>query len=273
MVASGEASGTLDTVLENLASYYEAQIELRRTISSALFYPILMFVFCTLVVIGLVSFVVPNIVAIFVKQRISLPLPTQIVIGFSNLITGYWWLILTVIFGGLYAARKYYATPKGRDWFDALFLKLPVYGPIYKKIATARVATTLGTLLTSGVELLTALDIVKNIVGNVHLSRALEDARDGVREGRSLAKELSKSGHFPSLLSQMAAVGEKSGRLEVMLSKAGKAFSSEVDATISGLTSLIEPVMIIVLGGIVFSIVISVLLPMTELMKMVQPGK
>ncbi len=273
MVASGEASGTLDTVLENLASYYEAQIELRRKISSALFYPILMFSFCTLVVIGLVTFVVPNIVAIFIKQRISLPLPTQIVIGFSNAITGYWWLILLVIFGGLYAARNYYETPKGREWFDAQFLKLPLYGPIYKKIATARVATTLGTLLMSGVELLTALDIVKNIVGNVHLRRALEEARDGVREGRSLAKELSKSGHFPSLLSQMAAVGEKSGRLEVMLSKAGKAYSSEVDATISGLTSLIEPLMIIVLGGIVFSIVIAVLLPMTELMNMVQPGK
>ncbi len=273
MVASGEASGTLDSVLENLAAYYEAQIELRRKISSALFYPILMFAFCTLVVIGLVTFVVPNIVAIFIKQRISLPLPTQIVIGFSNVLTGYWWLILFVLIGGFYLARNYYATPKGREWFDARFLKLPLYGPIYKKIATARVATTLGTLLSSGVELLTALDIVRNIVGNVHLRKALEEARDGVREGRSLAKELSKSGYFPSLFSQMAAVGEKSGRLEVMLSKAGRAFSSEVDATISGLTSLIEPIMIIVLGGIVFSIVIAVLLPMTELMNMVQPGK
>jgi general secretion pathway protein F len=272
MVASGEASGTLDAVLENLASYYESQLELRRKISSALFYPILMFAFCTLVVIGLVAFVVPNIVGIYTKQRVSLPLPTQIVIGFSNLLTGYWWLILIAIFGSLYAIRRNYRTPKGRERFDSILLRLPVYGQIYRKIATARVATTLGTLLSSGVELLTALDIVKNIVGNVHLQRALEEARDGVREGRSLAKEISKSGYFPNLFAQMSAIGEKSGRLEVMLSKAGDAFSKEVNATVSGLTSLIEPIMIIVLGGIVFFIVISVLMPMTGMMKMVQGG-
>lgn len=273
MVASGEASGTLDTVLDNLASYYEAQLELRRKISSALFYPILMFAFCTLVVIGLVTFVVPNIVAIFIKQRISLPLPTQIVIAFSNILTGYWWLIISVLVGSAMAARAYYRTPTGRAWFDKVALRLPLYGTIYRKIATARIASTLGTLLQGGVELLTALEIVKNIVGNVHLQKALEEARDGVREGRSLAKELSKSGYFPNLFSQMSAIGEKSGRLEVMLSKAGRAFSSEVDAAVSGLTSLIEPLMIIVLGGIVFGIVISILMPMTELMKMMQPGR
>jgi general secretion pathway protein F len=272
MVASGEASGTLDAVLENLADYYEAQVELRRKISSALFYPVLMFGFCTLVVIMLVTFVVPNIVAIFVKLKVSLPLPTQIVIGFSNLITGYWWLIIMFIAGVIYGSRYYYAQPKGRAWFDTLFLKLPLYGSIYKKITTARVSTTLGTLLNGGVELLTALDIVKNIVGNTHMKKALEEARDGVREGKSLAKELSKSGYFPNLLTQMVAIGEKSGKLEGMLAKAGKAFSAEANATISGLTSLIEPIMIIVLGGIVFGIVISVLLPMTELMKLVQPG-
>ena len=272
MVQSGEASGTLDTILDNLADYYEAQMELRRKISSALFYPILMFGFCTLVVIGLVTFVVPNIVEIFIKQKIDLPLPTRAVIGLSNALTGYWWAIIGGIALAITLIRYYYRQPKGREWFDAKLLKAPLFGPIYKKIATARVASTLGTLLNGGVELLQALDIVKNIVGNVHMRKALEEARDGVREGRSLAKELAKSGYFPNLLSQMVAIGEKSGKMENMLSKAGKSFTSEVNAAIAGLTSLIEPLMMIVLGGLVFSIVISVLMPMTKLMQAVRPG-
>ena len=272
MVQSGEASGTLDTILDNLSDYYEAQMELRRKISSALFYPILMFGFCTLVVIGLVTFVVPNIVEIFIKQKIDLPLPTRAVIALSNTLTGYWWAIIGLIFLAITLVRYYYRQPKGREWFDAKLLKAPLFGPIYKKIATARVASTLGTLLNGGVELLQALDIVKNIVGNVHMRKALEEARDGVREGRSLAKELSKSGYFPNLLSQMVAIGEKSGKMENMLSKAGKSFTSEVNAAIAGLTSLIEPLMMIVLGGLVFSIVISVLMPMTKLMQAVRPG-
>jgi general secretion pathway protein F len=151
-----------------------------------------------------------------------------------------------------------------------MFLKLPIYGAIYRKVSTARVATTLATLLNGGVEVLAALEIVKNIIGNTHMKKALEDAREGVKEGRSLAKELSKSGYFPNLLSQMVAIGEKSGRLEGMLNKAGKTFSGEANAAIAGLTTLLEPLMIIFLGVIVFTIVISVLLPMVELMQIVQ---
>jgi general secretion pathway protein F len=269
MVASGEASGTLDTVLDNLADYYEAQVELRRKVTSALFYPILMFGFCTLVVLALVAFVVPNIVSIFIKQGAQLPLPTQVIIFFSDVLLGYWWLLLALIGILVLTVKNYYAQPKGRAWFDTLFLRLPVYGSIYRKVATARISATLGTLLNGGVELLTALDIVRNIVGNTHMQKALEDARDGVREGRSLAKELAKSGYFPNLLCQMVAIGERSGKLENMLSKAGKSFSSEVNASISGLTTLIEPLMIIVVGMVVFIIVISVLLPMVQLMDFV----
>lgn len=272
MVQSGEASGTLDTVLDNLADYYEGQMALRRKITSALFYPILMFCFCVLVVVGLVTFVVPSIVEIFVKQKIALPLPTRTVIAFSNILTGYWWAIIGSIFLAVYLVRHTYRQPKGREWFDRKIMSAPVIGPIYRKIATARVSSTLGTLLNGGVELLTALEIVKNIVGNVHMRKALEDARDGVREGRNLSKELSKSGYFPNLLSQMVAIGEKSGKLESMLAKAGKNFSGEADAALSGLTSLIEPLMMVVLGSVVFGIVMSILLPMTEMMNAVRPG-
>jgi general secretion pathway protein F len=270
MVASGEASGALDTALENLADYYEAQLELRRKVTNALMYPILMFVFCIAVVIVLVAFVVPNIVEIFIKQNISLPLPTQIVIALSDFLIGYWWLLIIFTLGlALYVKRAYESTA-GRAWFDKTFLVLPIYGTIYRKVSTARIASTLATLLGGGVQLLSALDIVKNIIGNVHMRSAVEEARDGVKEGKSLARELSKCGYFPELLSQMIAIGEKSGNLEPMLQKAGKTFSNEANSSISGLTTLLEPLMIMFLGAIVFSIVISVLLPMVELMQIVQ---
>ena len=270
MVSSGEESGTLDTVLENLADYFEGQLELRRKISASLFYPILMFCFCTLVVIGLLTFVVPSIVEIFEKQGAKLPLPTRIMIAISNGLVGYWWLLIALIFIIFSSFTSYRKTEKGRLVTDMIILKAPIIGSLYSKIATARVSRTLGTLLSSGVNLLSAMDIAKNIIGNVHVSRALDTAIVGVREGKSLAGELSRSGVFPSMLSHMVAVGERSGRLEPMLLKAGKAYESEVNASLSGLTSLIEPVMIIVLGGIVFSIVISILMPMVDLIDVVQ---
>jgi general secretion pathway protein F len=270
MVASGEASGALDGALENLADYYEAQLELRRKVTSALLYPLLMFLLCVVVVTVLLVYVVPTIVDIFIKQKIELPLPTRIVLFLSNTIISYWWAFVFAAIGlGLYIKQSY-ATPKGRAWFDDLFLKLPLYGSIYRKVSTARVASTLATLLNGGVEVLAAMEIVRNIVGNTHMNKALEEARDGVKEGRSLAKELSKSGYFPNLLSQMVAIGEKSGKLEIMLSKAAKTFSSEANNSIAGLTTVIEPLMIILLGLVVFLIVIAVLLPMTTLMQMVQ---
>lgn len=270
MIASGEASGTLDTVLENLADYLEASLELRRKVVSALFYPILMLVFCTLVVVALFTMVVPSIVEIFQKQGAVLPLPTRIMIWISDLLVEKWFLIALAIFSAVYLVIWYYKQDTGRSVIDRLLLRLPLYGTLSRKIISSRVASTLGTLLSSGVGLLSALEIVRNMVSNVHVAKALEDAREGVREGRSLAKELSKSGLFPNMLCHMIAVGETSGKLEGMLGKAGKAYENEVNATLAGLTTLIEPLMIIVLGGIVFSIVISILLPMVDLINVVQ---
>ena len=272
MVTSGEASGTLDTVLDNLADYYEAQLELRRKVSSALMYPVLMFTFCILVVLLLLAFVVPGIVEIFIKQKLELPLPTKIVIAFSDFILSYWWVLGLAVMFAILGARRYYESPNGRERIDRIILRLPIFGSIYTKVATARVASTLGTLLNGGVELLGAMDIVKNIVGNVHMRRALEEARDGIREGRNLNKELAKSGYFPPLLCQMIAIGEKSGKLESMLSKAGKNFTTETNAAIAGMTTLLEPLMIVLLGVMVLIIVISVLLPATELMNMMGPS-
>lgn len=270
MIASGEASGTLDAVMGNLADYMEAQLELRRKITSALFYPALMLVFCILVIVGLLALVVPTIVDIFKKQGAVLPLPTRIVTGISDFIVFGWPYIILLVLASVYGLKMYYAQPQGRSVIDRLLLRAPVIGLLYTKMATARVASTLGALLASGVDLLASIEIARNIVANTHIAAALERAREGVQEGRSLAKELLRSGYFPPMLSHMVAVGEKSGTLDDMLRKAGKSYENDVDATLTGLTSLIEPLMIIVLGGIVFSIVISILLPMVELIDIIQ---
>ncbi|NDC38615.1 MAG: type II secretion system protein GspF [Proteobacteria bacterium] len=270
MVASGEASGTLDTVLGNVAEYLEGQVELRRKIWSALTYPILMLFMCGAVVVGLLVFVIPRIVEIFVKQGAILPLPTRIVIGLSDFLIAYWYLLAFAVIGITMGVREYYRKDAGKDRLDRWVLALPLYGPLFIKVSTARVSKTLSTLLSSGVGLLGAIDITKNITTNVHMRRALEDARTGVQEGKSLARELTKSGVFPVMLSHMIAIGEKSGALEGMLDKAGKAYEAEVNATLGRLTSLLEPLMMVFVGGIVLIIVVSVLLPMADLITIIQ---
>lgn len=270
MVASGEASGTLDTVLSNVADYLEGQVELRRKIWSALTYPILMLFLCGAVIVGLLVFVIPRIVEIFIKQGAILPLPTRIVIGLSDFIVSYWYVVALISVLSVWGIREYYRKEQGKDRIDRLLLRLPIYGPLFTKISSARVSRTLSTLLSSGVGLLNALDITKNITVNIHMVRALDDARTGVQEGRSLARELTKSGVFPVMLSHMIAIGEKSGELEGMLDKAGRAYENEVNATLGRLTSLLEPLMMIFVGGIVLVIVISVLLPMADLITLIQ---
>lgn len=270
MVSAGESSGNLDTVLVNLASYLEAQLELRQKVVSSLFYPILMLAFCLLVVFGLLTFVVPKIVEMFTRQGAILPLPTRILIGISNIFLSYWYLLFAGIGILVYAFRSYRKQPQGKANLDKLLLRLPLIGPMYSKVATARVASTLGALLTGGVGLLEALDIVKNIINNDLLIAALEEAKDGVREGKSLSKEISKSRLFPSMLSQMIAIGERSGQLEPMLVKAGETYQKEVEVSLRGLTTLIEPLMIIGLGGTIFAIVIALLMPMVNLMDVIQ---
>jgi general secretion pathway protein F len=270
MVASGEASGSLDTVLLNLADYLETQLKLRRKVTSALFYPALMLLFCILVVIFLLTYVVPTIVEVFTRQGATLPLPTRIMIFISDSLVHYWFVLVFAVVGIIAFFRWYRAQPAGRAHLDKILLRLPVFGGLYRKIGTARVSMTMSALLSSGVGLLEALDIAKNIVANVHMQRLLEEAREGVREGKSLARELGRDNIFPLMLSQMVAIGERSGTLEAMLEKAAQAYENEVDATLTGLTSLIEPLMIIGLGGIVLSIVISILMPMMSLMDLVQ---
>lgn len=267
MVASGEASGTLDMVLDRLADLLEGQAVLKRKVISALFYPIIMIVLCVGIVALLLTFVVPQITAIFEKQGAVLPLPTRLVIFMSNLFQSPAFWILGI--GGLLllsiSYKKYTATEKGRYKMDKLKLKLPIAGPIILKVGTSRLSRNLGTMLESGIQLLNALSISKNLVGNAVLEEAVENATEGVREGKSLSKELDKANVFPKLLIHMSAIGEKTGALDDMLRRAATSYESEVDALISGLTSILEPMLIIMLAGIVGTIIASVMLPMLEL--------
>lgn len=265
MVASGEATGGLDVVLERLADLLEGQAALQRKVLSALAYPVLMLLLCFGVVVILLAFVVPEITKVFESQKAVLPLPTRIVIGLSHFLSNWWWLILFLIILGFLGINRYGKTVNGRRVLDNLKLKFPLVGSITLKICSSRFSRNLGTLLASGVELLTALSIVKNIVGNVVLEKIVEDSADGVREGRSLAVELRKGGRFPKLLVQLVAVGEQSGQLDTMLLRAATAFESEVNAVISSLTSILEPVLIVVLAGVVGCILVAVMLPMLEM--------
>jgi general secretion pathway protein F len=265
MVASGEATGGLDVVLERLADLLETQAALQRKVLSALAYPVLMLLLCSGVIVVLLTFVVPEITKVFQSQKAVLPLPTRIVIFISQFLASYWWVfiigaILLVLF-----LRSYGKTPKGRRQIDGIKLRLPLIGGLTLRICSSRFSRNLGTLLASGVELLTALSIVKNIIGNVILENIVENASEGVREGKSLAQELKRGGRFPKLLVQMCAVGEQSGQLDMMLLRAATAFESEVNAVISSLTSILEPVLIVVLAGIVGCILASVMLPMLEM--------
>ncbi|MCB0358729.1 MAG: type II secretion system inner membrane protein GspF [Bdellovibrionales bacterium] len=265
MIASAEASGTLDLVLERLADLLEAQAALRQKLAAALAYPVLMLCLCLGVVVLLLLYVVPQLTQIFDDYGGVLPLPTRIVIGLSTFVQEQWWLILAVLAILVVGLQRYATTERGRKKIDALRLRLPVVGPLSVRASAARFSRTLGTMLSSGVELLTALSIVKNIVGNVVIEEAIGRTRDGVREGKSLARELDRAEVFPNLLIQMTAIGEKSGQLESMLLRVASNYEAEVESTISALTSILNPLLILLLAGIVGLILVAVLLPMLEM--------
>jgi general secretion pathway protein F len=271
MVRAGEASGALDLVLERLADFYEGQQALRMKIRAAMAYPVLMGVIGSAVLLFLVAFVVPNITKIFGEMHQNLPAITVVLIAASRTLKDFWWLILLVSGGGLYGAR--YAATKtagGRRLWDRIKIQAPVLGAVNQKIALARFSRTLGTLLQSGVPLLTALEIVENIVDNRLIADEIRKAARDVEEGQSLSAPLARSSLFPPIVTEMIAVGEQSGTMERMLARVGDAYEREVETGILLLTSLMEPVMILVMGLVVGFIVISILLPIFEMNQLVR---
>ncbi len=265
LVASGEASGSLEIVLLRLADLLESQADLRRKVVSASVYPVLMLLLCFGVIVLLLTLVIPQIVEIFAERKAVLPLPTRVVISLSNFTTQYWPLVLGVMVASALGFERYGRSIAGRKRIDRFKLRAPITGQLSVKLASARFARTLGTMLASGIELLTALSIVKNIVGNVVIEEAVEQAANGVREGKSLAAELGKAGVFPKLLVHMTAIGERTGQLEPMLLRAATNYESEVDAFVSGFTKILEPILILFIACIVGGILFSVMLPMMEM--------
>ena len=270
MVAAGEASGTLEQVLERLADFMESQARLRGKVSAALAYPVLMAIIGTMLISVLMVAVVPKVTAIFESLDRALPWYTQVLIGTSNFMAGYWWLILILGGSGIWWFRRWKVTPAGRMKWDGICLKSPIFGRLLRMLAVARFAKTLATLLAAGVPLLKAMDIVKNVLDNALLEKVVEEATGSIREGESIADPLKRSGQFPPIVTHMIAIGEKSGQLEQMLESVAEAYDAQVETTVQALTSLLEPLMIVVMGAGVGFIAFSIMMPLIQMNEFVQ---
>jgi type IV pilus assembly protein PilC len=266
MVEAGETGGILDTILQRLSSYIEKNVKLQRAVKSALVYPVGVLSVAGGVITLLLWKVVPIFATLFAGLGVDLPLPTKIVIGLSNLIGSIFGLLIFFAIGGVILGLKvWYGTPQGRYIMDATVLKLPVLGLLMRKIAVARFTRTLGTLISSGVPILEGLDITAKTAGNAVVEKALQKVRKALEEGKSLTEPLKESEVFPGMVTQMIAVGEQTGAMDAMLQKIADFYEEEVDAAVKDLLTALEPIMIVFLGVVVGGVVISMYLPLFEL--------
>jgi type IV pilus assembly protein PilC len=262
MIEAGEAGGILDTILQRLATYVEKSVKLRSAIKSALIYPSSVIGMAVLVVGALLKFVVPIFANMFSSMQVDLPLPTKIVIGLSNFVGRFWWLMLLFIVVLVISIREIRKNPRGRYLIDKMLLNLPVMGLVLRKIAVARFTRTLGTLITSGVPILEGLAITARTSGNAVLEDALMKVRKAVEEGRTIVDPLKECGVFPNMVTQMIGVGEATGAMDAMLQKIADFYEDEVDAATKDMLTLLEPLMIGFLGVAVGGIVISLYMPL-----------
>lgn len=265
MVAAGEASGTLEAVLQRLSEFLDAQAKLKSKVQSALAYPLFMAFASTIIIGVMMTVVVPKVTSIFQDFNQSLPWYTELLIWSSDVISGYWWLIFTLIGGGIWYFRRWRATEEGRKKWDRFELKIPLFGQLFLMVAVARFSRTLSTLLTSGVPVLRAMEITRNVLGNTELMRVVDEARNSVREGEGLAKPLRASKRFPPIVTHMIAIGEKSGQLEEMLEHVALAYDQQVEVRVAAMTSLLEPLIIVVMGGVSGGIAFSILMPLLQI--------
>jgi type IV pilus assembly protein PilC len=265
MIAAGEAGGILDTILKRLAVYIEKAVKLTSQVKSAMIYPIAVIVIAG-VVIGVILWkVIPTFATLFAGLGATLPLPTRIVIALSNNLVRFMPFIIIGFFAAGWAFRAYYGTEKGRRVIDALVLKMPILGPIMRKIAVARFCRTLSTLMASGVPILDGLDITARTSGNAIIEDAILTTRKSIERGETIAQPLKETGVFPGMVCQMISVGEATGALDTMLGKIADFYEEEVDVAVEGLLTLLEPVMIAFLGGAVGGIVIAMYMPIFDL--------
>lgn len=265
LVKAGEASGQLHPILGKLAIYLEDQRRLKNKVLATLTYPAIMILASIGVVAVLMAYVVPNITSVLTAQNKELPFITTVLIDSSSFLASWWHVILGAIGLALLTLRQYYRSKGGRRVLDRLFLSLPVLGSLFTKVAISRFSSTFAVLLRSGVEILKSLQIVKDVAGNVILAQALEKASQNVGEGSSLAGPLAESGVFPPIVIKMIESGQKSSNLELMLETIAEDYENEVENTILGLTSILEPLIILVMGGFVCFIVIAILVPLQDM--------
>lgn len=270
MVAAGEASGTLESVLERLAEFMEGQSRLRGKVLAALTYPALMTIVGIVMVTVLMVAVVPKVTSIFENLGQELPWYTRLLIFVSETVSGYWWAILGTLALAGWSFRRWKRRPDGRLKWDSFKLKVPIFGTLNLLVALARFTRTLATLLASGVQLLQAMEIGRNVLGNVRLQNVIADAIGSIREGESISNPLKRSGWFPPMVTHMIAVGERTGQLEAMLENVSRAYEAQVDTRVASLTSMLEPLMIVFLGSAVAFIAVAILMPLIQMNQLVQ---
>jgi len=270
MVKSGETGGVLDDVMLRLADLIEGEVHLRQKIKSAMTYPIAVVSLVILIMAAMLLFVVPQFKSIYGQLGGTLPLPTRVLLSISDGVKKYWWMLILLTVGFRQFLKRYKKTESGRARLDAIKLKVPVFGNLFHKTALSRFSSTLGMLLKSGVPILQALDIVSDTVDNKVVSKAVLDVQGSVREGESIAKPLARHAVFPPMVVQMLAVGEETGQVDTMLSKVAIFYDNEVEAMVAALTSLIEPLLIAFIGGMVGAAVIALYMPMFNIIKLIK---
>ncbi len=270
MIRAAELGGILDVILDRLAGFLEYENEVRSKIKSAMMYPILVLVFSQIMLFALFSFVLPKFKEIFDGLDVELPPVTKALFAMGDFMGAYWWVIILVGFGSYYGTKQWGKTPRGRYALDSLKLRIPIAGELTLKMSIARFSRTFGTLINAGVPMMRSLEIVGETMNNAVLAEAIDMTRNSIREGNKLSTPLVQSNLFPTMVTTMIDVGEESGRLSEMLVKIGDFYDQEVEATVKGLTSMLEPMLIMFLGVVVGFIAISIMTPMFKLVNSVK---
>lgn len=265
MIEAGESSGTLGMVLLKLADLKEAQMRLRSKVISGMTYPALMMCVAFGLIIVIFAFVIPELAKVFKSMNRPIPFITQFLMSVSDFVTSYWYLLLAASIVSGWMFLKTISSETGRPKWDAFKLRLPVLGPLIRMIAVTRFASTMSTLLGSGVPIITAMTIAKNLVGNIPIANAIGNARENITEGQSIADPLRRSGEFPPMVIHMIAIGEKTGELPEMLRNISETYEEQVSTRIEGLTALLEPAMIVFMGGVVGMIVMAIFVPLLDI--------
>ena len=272
MVEAGEAGGILDDILMRLATFIEKAEALKRKVQGAMVYPGVVMTVAVLATSFMLIFIIPTFARMFSGFGAELPLPTKIVMGLSSFLRSYWWVLILSLVGTAVGLQRYYRTEQGHMNIDRFLLKVPVLGDVLRKGAVARFTRTLGTLISSGVPILTGLEITARTSGNRVIQAAIMAARASIREGETISAPLRESNVFPPMVVQMISVGEETGALDDMLTRIADFYDSEVDTAVDALTSLIEPIMIVFMGGVVGGMVVAMYLPMFKLINVVAGG-